>query len=213
MPSTPAKWKILRWVRLGAWGTIIVLALLVAAATVSWITTDEILHKREEAFIRPSIGGPFRLTNHAGKRVTEKDFRGKPLAIFFGFSFCPDVCPTTMSEMAELMSQLGADAERMHWLFVSVDSERDTPAQMAEYVALFDKRIVGLSGTASQIADVARSFRVYYSRRATGDTVTYDHSASIFLLDAKGGFAGTIDYKENLAVGLDKLRALLARAR
>ncbi len=212
MSSPSAKWSLLKWLRWGAWGTIVVLAFVVAATAVGWIATDGIPHKREETFARPSIGGPFRLTTHTGKQVTEQDFRGKPIAIFFGFTFCPDVCPTTMSEMADLMSQLGAEAERMHWLFVSVDSERDTPAQMAEYVALFDKRIVGLSGTAAQISDVARSFRVYYSRRVNGDTVTYDHSASIFLLDAKGRFAGTIDYKESAAVGLEKLRALLARA-
>jgi protein SCO1/2 len=180
-----------------------------------WIATDAIAPQRQVASpsMRPSIGGPFQLTSHTGKPVTEKDFRGKPLAIFFGFTFCPDVCPTTMNEMAELMSRLGTDAERMHWVFVSVDAERDTPAQMAEYVALFDKRIVGLSGTTSQIADVARAFQVYYRRVAKGDTVTYDHSASIFLLDANGQFAGTIDYKESPEVAFDKLRALVARAR
>jgi len=94
---------------------------------------------------------------------------------------------------------------------VSVDAERDTPAQMAEYVALFDKRILGLSGTAAQIADVARAFRVYYRRNAKGDMITYDHSANIFLLDATGEFAGTIDYKESPEVAFEKLRALLAR--
>lgn len=214
MTLRPKELNILRWVRWGAWGAIGAFAFVFAAVAIGWISTDAFVSRRDvvSSAQRPSIGGPFQLTSHTGKPVSDKDFRGKPLAIFFGFTFCPDVCPTTMNEMAELMSQLGADAERMHWVFVSVDAERDTPAQMAEYVALFDKRIVGLSGTPSQIADVARSFRVYYRRVVSGDTVTYDHSASIFLLEPDGSFAGTIDYKESAAIGLEKLRALLARA-
>ncbi|WP_245185574.1 SCO family protein [Falsiroseomonas frigidaquae] len=159
-----------------------------------------------------AIGGPFRLTDHRGRPVTEQDFRGRPVAIFFGFTSCPDVCPTTLNEMTSFIEAMGADADRIQWLFVSVDSERDTPQAMANYLEAFDRRITGLSGTEPQIAEAARSFRVYYQRvPLEGGGYTMDHSASIFLLDAEGRFAGTVDYKESERVALEKLRLLVGQ--
>jgi protein SCO1/2 len=146
--------------------------------------------------------------------VSEQDFRGKPMAVFFGFTYCPDVCPTTLTDMTRMMEALGPDAERIQWLFVSVDTERDTPEAMARYLEAFDPRIVGLSGTEAQIAEAARNFRVYYRRvPLDGGSYTMDHSASVFLLDAAGRFAGTIDYKESDRVAEEKLRLLLASSR
>ena len=159
-----------------------------------------------------AIGGPFSLTDHRGRAVTERDFRGRPMAVFFGFTHCPDVCPTTLAEMTGFIEGLGPDADQFHWLFVSVDSERDTPQAMAGYLEAFDRRITGLSGTEAEIARVAQSFRVYYRTvPVDGGGYTMDHSASIFLLDAAGRFAGTIDHEESERVALEKLRLLTRR--
>jgi protein SCO1/2 len=202
---------MLRAIRWAAWGGVAVLGVLLLATAGGWLVTDGPLGDRRVASGPASlpIGGPFALTDHRGRAVTEADFRGKPAAIFFGFTHCPDVCPTTLGEMTGFIEKLGPAADRIHWLFVSVDAGRDTPEAMAAYLEAFDPRILGLSGTEAQIEQVARSFRVYYRRVALeGGGYTMDHSASIFLLDAAGRFAGTVDYKESEAVALEKLRML-----
>jgi protein SCO1/2 len=134
------------------------------------------------------------------------------MAVFFGFTYCPDVCPTTLTEMAGFIEALGPDADRIQWVFVSVDAERDTPQALASYLEAFDHRITGLTGTEEQIAAAARAFRVYYRRvPLESGSYTMDHAASVFLLDAEGRFAGTLDYKESERVALEKLRLLLGR--
>lgn len=203
---------MLRWIRLLAWGAVGVLGVLMLAVTGGWLVADGPLAPRPIASGPQSlpIGGPFSLTDHRGRAVTERDFRGKPVAIFFGFTWCPDVCPTTLNEMTGYIAALGDEASRIHWVFVGVDTERDTPETMAAYLTAFDPRIVGLSGTEPQIAAAARSFRVLYRRvPLEGGGYTMDHSASVFLLDAQGRFAGTIDYKESEQTALEKLRLLL----
>lgn len=206
--------KLLRLTRWVAWGAAAVVGFVLAATTAGWLVTDGPLAPGRVATGPSSlaIGGPFRLTDHRGRAVTEQDFRGQPMAIFFGFTSCPDVCPTTLNEMTGFIEAMGADAERIQWLFVSVDSERDTPAAMAGYLEAFDRRITGLTGTEAQIAEVARAFRIYYRRvPLEGGGYTMDHSASIFLLDAAGRFAGTVDYKESERVALEKLQMLIGR--
>ena len=206
--------KLLRLTRWIAWGAVAIVGFVFTATLSGWLVTDGPLAPVRVATEPASlgIGGPFRLTDHRGRLVTEQDFRGQPVAIFFGFTHCPDVCPTTLTEMTGFIEALGPHAERIHWLFVSVDSERDTPQAMAEYLELFDRRITGLSGTEAQIADVAQSFRVYYRRvPLEGGSYTMDHSTSIFLLDAEGRFVGTVDYHESQDVALEKLRLLVRR--
>lgn len=206
--------KLLRLTRWLAWGAVAVVGFALLATTGGWLVTDGPLAPQRGAGGPSSlaIGGPFRLTDHRGRAVTEQDFRGRPVAIFFGFTSCPDVCPTTLNEMTGFIEAMGADADRIQWLFVSVDSERDTPQSMANYLEAFDRRITGLSGTEPQITEAARSFRVYYQRvPLEGGGYTMDHSASIFLLDAEGRFAGTVDYKESERVALEKLRLLVGR--
>jgi protein SCO1/2 len=208
--------KGLRLIRRIAWGAVVVVGALVAATAAGWLVKDGPLAPTPIATgpATLAIGGPFRLTDHRGRAVSEQDFRGKPMAVFFGFTYCPDVCPTTLTDMTRMMEALGPDAERIQWLFVSVDTERDTPEAMARYLEAFDPRIVGLSGTEAQIAEAARNFRVYYRRvPLDGGSYTMDHSASVFLLDAAGRFAGTIDYKESDRVAEEKLRLLLASSR
>jgi protein SCO1 len=204
--------RAIRWV---AWGAIGVLGFLVLAVTGGWLVTDGPLGERQVATGPASlpVGGPFALTDHRGRAVTERDFRGRPMAVFFGFTQCPDVCPTTLGDMTALIEALGPEAERLHWLFVSVDAERDTPAVLAGYLEAFDPRILGLTGSEEQVAAAARSFRVMYRRAPLeGGRYTMDHSASVFLLDAEGRFAGTLDHKETPEVALAKLRLLLGRA-
>ncbi|WP_137127567.1 SCO family protein [Roseomonas sp. HF4] len=203
--------RIIRWV---AWGAVGVVGFLLLATTGGWLVSDGPLAPPRVATGPQTlaIGGPFSLTDHRGRAVTERDFRGRPTAVFFGFTYCPDVCPTTLTEMTGFIEAMGAEADRVHWLFVSVDSERDTPQAMAGYLEAFDRRITGLSGTEAEIARVAQSFRVYYRRvPVDGGGYTMDHSASIFLLDASGRFAGTIDHKESERVALEKLRLLTRR--
>ncbi len=203
----------LRLVRRIAWGAVAVVGVLALATFAGWFVKDGPLAPPPAATgpAALAIGGPFQLTDHRGRAVTERDFRGKPMAVFFGFTYCPDVCPTTLGDMTRMMEALGPDADRIQWVFVSVDAERDTPEAMARYLESFDPRIVGLAGSEQQIAEAARNFRVYYQRvPLDGGGYTMDHSASVFLLDAAGRFAGTIDYKESDRVAEEKLRLLLA---
>jgi|UniRef100_UPI0013581D0A protein SCO1/2 len=205
---------MLRYVRWFAWGGVAVLGFLVLATMGGWLFTDGPLGPARVMSGPASlaIGGPFSLTDHRGLAVTERDFRGRPMAVFFGFTYCPDVCPTTLTEMTGFIEALGPDADRIQWVFVSVDAERDTPQAMAAYLEAFDRRIIGLTGTEEQIASAARGFRVFYRRvPLEGGGYTMDHSASTFLLDAEGRFAGTLDYKESERVALEKLRMLVGR--
>lgn len=138
------------------------------------------------------IGGPFTLTAHTGERVGDADFRGRWLLIFFGYTFCPDVCPTTLGTVALVMDELGDLAERVQPLFVSVDPARDTPEVLAEYVGQFHPRILGLTGTAEEIAAVAKAYRVFYRKVVPegADETDYlmDHSAYLYLVGPDGRF-------------------------
>jgi len=130
----------------------------------------------------------FALNDSGGHLRRLADFRGKAVAVFFGYTQCPDVCPTTLAQMAEVMRRLGKDADRLQVVFITVDPERDTPALLAEYLPAFDARFVGLSGSEAETAAVAKEFRVFY--RKSGDTggerYTVDHSAGTYLFDPSG---------------------------
>jgi protein SCO1/2 len=130
----------------------------------------------------------FALTDHNGKPRTLVDFRGKAVVMFFGYVQCPDVCPTTMSTLAQAMKQLGADADRVQVLFVTVDPERDTPALLNEYVPAFDPRFLGLWGDTQAIDRVVKEYRVLYRKNpgSTPDTYTVDHTAGAFVYDPQG---------------------------
>ncbi|WEK51324.1 MAG: SCO family protein [Candidatus Kaistia colombiensis] len=160
-----------------------------------------------------SIGGPFALTKSDGKAVTERDFLGKPTAIFFGFTFCPEVCPTTLYELSGLIKDLGPEADEMNFAFVSVDWERDGPKELASYTSAFDSHIQGLSGTEAQIETVTKAYRVYYKRvPVEGGDYTIDHTASVYLMDKDGRFVGTLAYGEARDTMLEKLKRLVAGA-
>src|SRR5438445_10663539 len=111
-----------------------------------------------------AIGGPFRLINQDGQTVTDQDFRGRPFLAFFGFTHCPDVCPTTLFEVSEIFRNLGPDADRVSALFITVDPERDTPTALKDYLSSFDPHLVGLTGDPSAVAAVAKAYRVYFKK-------------------------------------------------
>ena len=134
------------------------------------------------------LGGPFSLVDQTGKAVTEQDFAGKWLLLYFGYTYCPDVCPTELGTIAAAMDALGPQAEKVVPALITVDPQRDTPAQLAEYVSRFHPRMQGLTGTAEQVAEVARRYRVYYARVNRADTTEYlmDHSSFVYLVGPDG---------------------------
>src|SRR5690349_21422798 len=136
-----------------------------------------------------AIGGPFQLTDQNGKTVTDKDLKGKPTLIFFGYTHCPDVCPTSLFEISEVMRALGKDASRVNAVFMSVDPERDTPAIMKDYLSSFDPHLEGLSGDPAEVEKVIKSYRVYAKKIPGKDgDYTMDHTALIYLMDRDGKF-------------------------
>ena len=158
-----------------------------------------------------AFGGPFVLTGPDGSSVTDKTLAGKPYAIFFGFTRCPDVCPTSLARMARLRKQLGPDGAKFNIVFVSVDPDHDKPADIGSYVALFGTPIIGLTGTEAQLAQIKKGYGVYSAKvPQPGGDYTIDHTAAIYLMTAKGEFSGTVDGHEPDATALAKLKRLIA---
>jgi len=159
------------------------------------------------------LGGPFNLVDDRGAAVTEAVLAGRPSVIYFGYTFCPEVCPTTLNDLARWMKALGVDADRLNYVFVTVDPARDTPQVMHEYVSAFDPRIRGFTGTPGEIAKVAREYGVYYQRIPTSDGgYVMDHSAVLYLMGPDELFIGLIHYQEDDASAVAKLRRLAALA-
>lgn len=160
------------------------------------------------------VGGEFSLTDHTGKTRTLADFRGKAVVIFFGYTQCPDVCPTTLATLAETMKQLGPDADRVQVLFVTVDPERDTQELLAHYVPAFDKRFVGLYGDAAATERVAKEFKIIYQKQpgTTPGSYTVDHSAGLFIFDPQGRLRLYAGHGKSPDVLAHDLRALLRTA-
>jgi protein SCO1/2 len=191
-------------VRIAAW-----LAVAFALGFIAWPLTTLILHE-EEKFDALFIGGPFAMTEHNGRAVTDKDYAGKAKAIFFGFTYCPDVCPTTLARLTVLMEKLGPDAEKLQVILVSVDPGRDTPEVLKAYLAAFDPRIIGLTGTTEQLAKFAKSYRVFYERIPGPDgDYTLNHSAGIYLFKASGELQGTVDAHEPDETAIRKLKLVV----
>jgi protein SCO1/2 len=140
---------------------------------------------------RGPIGGPFALIDHTGKLQTDEDFRGKLLLIYFGYTYCPDVCPTDLQQIGLAIDGLGAEAEAVQPLFITLDPERDTAGHLADYVPLFHPQLIGLTGSAEQIRRVALAYKVYYAKYPP-DSPDYviDHSAFIYLVDEAGKYIG-----------------------
>jgi protein SCO1/2 len=159
-----------------------------------------------------TVGGPFQLVDQTGASVDQDVLKGKWSAVFFGFTHCPDVCPTTLFEMAEVERQLGAKASDLQTVFISVDPERDTPAQVAAYVKndAFPKQLVGLTGTGQQVDRAAKAYHVYYSKQGEGPDYLVNHASYTYLMSPKGRFVCVLPYELTPEETAAKIQAAMA---
>jgi protein SCO1 len=154
-----------------------------------------------------AVGGPFRLEDQNGKPVTDQDMKGRPFLVFFGFTHCPDVCPTTLFDMSQVMHTLGPDADRVGALFITVDPERDTPAVVKDYMSNFDPHLRGLTGDQASIDAAIRAYRVYAKKvPLQGGDYTMDHTAIVYLMDKDGQFVAPFDLKRKPEAAAADLR-------
>jgi protein SCO1/2 len=169
-----------------------------------------ILPEAQQSAGKVPIGGPFRLTSQEGKPFSDENLKGKPFVMFFGFTHCPEVCPTTLYDLTQDFAALGKEADNLQAAFITVDPARDTPELMKTYLSSFDPRIVGLTGTEEEIAAAAKAYKIYYRKVPTeGSDYTMDHSATLFLMDSKGEFYGTSNFQEPEETRRAKLRQLV----
>ena len=196
----------LKVIRYGALAVGAALALAVGAA----LLVGRPVEPQVTAVGRPEIGGPFRLVAHTGAVVESGDLRGKPLVVFFGFTHCPDVCPTALATLSQDLRDLGPDADRLQAVFVTLTPERDTREALVQYMQAFDPRILALTGTPEEVKAVAKAYKVYSEKvpTAAGD-YTMNHTASVFLMDREHRFKGTIAQGESREAATMKLRLLL----
>lgn len=190
--------------RIGLWA---VAALIAGAAIgVGWfgIASNDARQASEEA----AHGTPFRLVDQNGAEITEAVFKGRPSAVFFGFTRCPDVCPTTLAELAARQKELEAEGKALNVVLVTVDPERDTPDVLKAYVGAISPGITAITGEPAKVAGMLKGWSVYARKVGEGADYTMDHTASTILLDSAGRFAGTIAFGENPKTALEKLERL-----
>ena len=187
-------------------------AVVVMAGALGWLTYS--VTQSGDKIAEAPFGVPFQLVDQNGQPISEQAFRGKPTALFFGFTHCPEVCPTTLFELDGWLKKVDPDAKGLQAYFVTVDPERDTPAILGQYISNVTDRVIGIAGAPEKIAEVVKGFRVYAKKipldesQPDGD-YTMDHTASVFLLDAQGRFKGTISYGENPDTAVKKLENLM----
>ncbi len=171
-------------------------AILAGAAALSAIAIVLWPRGGEVAVAPSAVGGPFKLTDQNGRAVTDTDLKGKPFLVFFGFTNCPDICPTALFDMSEVFRRLGPDAEKVSAIFISVDPARDTPEKMKDYLQSFHERISALTGTQADIDAVTKAYKAYAKRvpLENGD-YTMDHSAIVYLMDKNGRFVAPFNLK------------------
>ena len=187
--------------------------LIVIAACVLGLILGGALAWKSGAFTpRPAtlVGGPFQLVDQTGKPVTEAVLKGKWSVVFFGFTYCPDVCPSTLQAMGLAQERLGAKARDVQFVFVSVDPERDTPAQMATYLDndVFPKGTVGLTGTPAQAAAAAKAYRVFYEKQGNGADYLINHSTPSYLMNPQGRFDRVLPF----GIGPDEIVTQISAA-
>ncbi|MDX2027031.1 MAG: SCO family protein [Alphaproteobacteria bacterium] len=204
----------------------LLLGFLLACALVIWQMkknenrTHDLMHKAEQAQAEQlppgtrKIGGPFTLTNQDGKTVADTNFHGKYLLVYFGYTYCPDVCPTGLQSIAHVMDQLKADTNKVQPLYITIDPARDTPAKLKAYINSFHPKIVGLTGSPEQIAAVAKVYQVYYAKGEKVDENDYlmDHSSLIYLMGPDGKFIATFPDNADPATLLKALREHWSKA-
>ena len=188
------------------------IAFLAVAGAVFWLSEQQA--RKMQVGIPDFTSQDFRLTDQSGATRTAADFAGAPVALFFGYTYCPDVCPMTLTLLANALDEVaarGLDTAPLQTIFVTVDAERDTPEQLAAYLSLFDTEVTGLTGSAAELADVQQNFGTYAARVEGDDgVVLWDHTATVYLYDAGGGFTGTIVFNEPPEFVTEKLARLFA---
>jgi protein SCO1 len=185
---------------------------IVGAAALGWLISDLVMPgggvlSRVQRIATPSIGGPFSLVDDSGKTRTDAEFRGRFMLIYFGYTHCPDACPTALQDMADALAGLGADAAQVVPIFITIDPERDTAQYLKGYAEQFDPRFVALTGAPEQIADAAKAYRVYYRKANNQPDYLMDHSSIVYLMGRDGGFLTHFTHEttpEQMAAALRK---------
>ncbi len=214
---------------LGGGKSLIILSAVVAVAyfpVLRLYSSDDRQHqhgvsKQQDIPAGTLPGGPFTLVDHTGRTVTDKDFRGSFLLVFFGYTHCPDVCPLTLAQVSATLKALGKDARSVRPLFITVDPERDTPEVLASYVRVFHPAIIGLTGTLQQIRAVTKAYKAHYAKAPlkTADKVSYpshykvDHTAFIYLMGPHGNFLEVFGFKTSPQKMAEKIRDALKKER
>jgi protein SCO1 len=201
---------MLKNVRIALWAAcaLPILALLAVAGLEFTQRTNGV-----GAYQAGGIGGPFKLASSSGGELSSDDLKGAPFLVFFGYTHCPDVCPETVSDVSTWLDALGPEGKDVKALFISIDPERDSVGSLKDYLSSFSERVIGLTGTPDEIAQVAKEYRVYYAKHPTKDgDYTMDHSAVIYLMGRDGKLAGTLTYDEKKEAAVAKLKRLLAAA-
>jgi protein SCO1/2 len=156
------------------------------------------------------VGGPFQLEDENGRPITDRDIKGRPFLVFFGYTHCPDICPTTLFEISQVMKALGKDADRTGALFFTVDPERDTPSTMKDYLASFDPHLHGVTGDPAAVAAALKAYRVYARKVPLKDgDYTMDHTAIVYLMDKDGRFVAPFNLQQSPQAAADQLRGYL----
>lgn len=195
----------LQTIRYTIWGAAAVI--LLVFAFVFWSRTNV---ETADSSAVVTIGGPFTLTAHDGATITDAALEGQPTLMFFGFTHCPDVCPTALAEVGTWLDALGPDADQLSVYLVTVDPERDTVPAMAQYLTVFDPQITGLTGTPEQIDAMLEEFHVFRERiEVENGDYTMSHTAAFYLFDANGEFADVINYNDGRDAAVADIRAVI----
>ncbi len=196
-----------RLFRTCVWGAVVLLAGFLLVSTM----LPEPQAPAETSTGTARVGGPFSLTSHEGERIDNRSLAGRPYLVFFGFTHCPEICPTTLFELTDLMSELGAEGDKFEVLFVTVDPERDTQALLASYMTSFDSRITALRGSSAETETALKAFSAYAKKvPLEGGQYTMDHTTGVYLVGGDGSFGGILDMHEPRETRLQKLRRLVS---
>jgi len=198
--------KTLKTIRIGAWGAVAAALVTIVVLGGFFASEPEPAEPVGSGIAR--VGGPFSLTSLTAEIYDNERLAGRPYLVFFGFTNCPDICPTTLYELTDLMAEMGSTADAFTPLFITVDPERDTREILTDYMTAFDPRIVALRGDKQEVDQVIAAFAAYYAKVPTENGYTMDHTASVILMDGLGKFVGTLDAHEPRETMLAKLNRL-----
>lgn len=190
----------------------LVLGMLVALVAFPNAMSSLLTQPKSWSVGKAQIGGPFELVDHNGRKVSDKTYSGQHLLVFFGFTYCPDICPAALQKVSVVMDKLGSKADGLKPIFITVDPERDTVDQMKLYMSNFDERIVGLTGSNAQIADAVKVYRAYAKRRddpSNSDGYTMDHSSFLYLMAPNGDFVTHFTHVSPVDKMVERLSAVL----